>query len=131
MRLPATIFTLVATLLTAPTFADSDSTSGSCSGTIHPYGYFYAYTYQYANLSNDKLIIENHNFTFTGFIKDIKDATIVRANNTHVIYRTRDFLLAVPYKAGKGLHVKPLHDTDPALGPMEEFRNGWIQLCDY
>lgn len=129
MRLLVTIFTLMATSFTA--HADSGSASGSCSGSIHPYGYFYAYTYQYASIHNGQLVVENHNFTFSGIIKDIQSAALVRANSTHVIYRTSGFLVAVPYKAGKGLYIKSLQDpaATQTLSPGE--LSEWVKLCNY
>lgn len=109
---------------TAPAQAGSFSRShsGSCSGTVNPWGDFYAYTYQYVYVANNKFKNERHNFRFSGFLDGAEGAAFIGGRkNQWTVYRAGSFDLAVPYLAGAGLFAKDNRHRD----------NKWIKLCSY
>lgn len=111
--------------------ASTDTATGTCSGTVDRRGFFYAHTYQYAYTSNGTVESEDHDFSFGGFLSDEEHARIIGARNTKwVIYRAKDFDLAVPYVSGAGLYLlEKRHDSDDLNNPETDFN--WIKLCDY
>lgn len=82
-------------------------------------GFFFAYTYQFAVVMLGTVHSENHSFSFMGFLAGMEKAPVIGGNENHIIYRSGNIDLAVPYKTNANLLVR-----DNSSGH-------WAKLCSY